>query len=215
MAGDNLKLADEFAADYDNTINSDNWIGPQVIFMMINELIKTESKILDLGIGTGASSQLLSNSGHKITGIDGSKKMLEICHSKNITENLLLHDLENPPFPFEDKSFDAIISNGVFHLIHPIYPLFKETKRILTSGGYFVFTFEKTSELEGSKEIEPEIWEKETKTGVLTYKHSTNYIFSILKENDFEPILQTEFLAFSNNEIQKEFYFTAIAAKLQ
>ncbi|MBN2637228.1 MAG: class I SAM-dependent methyltransferase [Prolixibacteraceae bacterium] len=215
MPGNNLKLADKYAVDYDNSITNDNWIGPQILYLLLNERLQPKSKIVDLGIGTGASSRLFQLDGHLITGIDGSEKMLEICRAKNIAENLLMHDLETPPFPIKDKVFNAAISNGVFHLVHPIKPIFKEVKRILVPGGYFAFTFEKTTALEDSTEIEPDIWQKKTKTGVLTYKHSTDYIFSILKENDFEPILQTEFLAFSNNEIQKEFYFTAIAAKLQ
>ncbi len=215
MPGDNLKLADEFAADYDTTINSESWIGPQVIFLMLNELLKSQSKILDLGIGTGASSLLFHNEGHLITGIDGSKEMLEICRAKNITEDLLVYDLEKTPFPINDKLFDAVISNAVFHLIHPIKPLFKEVKRLLEPSGYFVFTFEKTTDLEESKEIESGIWEKKTKTGVLTYKQSVDYIFKLLKENQFEPLLQTDFLAYVNKELRKEFYFTAIAARLQ
>jgi predicted TPR repeat methyltransferase len=215
MPGENLKLADEFAAVYDNTINSENWVGPQVIYMMLNGLLHPNSEILDLGIGTGTSSLLFYKDGHKITGIDGSGKMLEICRSKNITEKLLSHDLEKPPFQLKDKLFHAILSNGVFHLIHPLFPLFKEVRRLLIPDGYFVFTFEKTTDIEDYTQIEPEIWEKKTKTGVLTYKYSVDYIFKILKENKFEPLLQTEFLAYKNEELQKEFYFTAIAAKLQ
>ena len=54
-----------------------------------------------------------------------------------------------------------------------------------------------------------------TKTGVLTYKHSLEYIFRILKQNNFESILQAEFLGYINQELQKESYFTAIVAKLR
>jgi len=213
MPGDNLKLANKFAADYDQTITPDTWIGPQVLFLQLNDLLQPKSKILDLGIGTGASSLLFKSEGHLITGIDGSEKMLEICESKNITEKLILHDLEKPPFPFTAGSFDAVISNGVFHLIHPVLPLFEEVKRILKPQGSFAFTFQKTTDLDGSKETEPGIWEKKTKTGVLTFKHSVDYIFEILKQNQMEPILQAEFLAYENTELQKEFYFTAILAK--
>ncbi len=215
MPGDNLKLADDFAASYDNTINSNNWIGPQILYMQLKEFLQPKSQILDLGIGTGSSSLLFKNEGHHITGIDGAKKMLEICRTKNIAENLILHDLEKTPLPLTDNLFNAVISNGVFHLIHPISPIFKEVERVLIPGGSFVFTFEKTTGLADSTEVETGIWEKKTKTGVLTYKHSVDYIFTILKQNNLEPILQTEFLGYVNQEIQKESYFTAIVAKLQ
>ena len=215
MPGENLKLADEFASDYDNTITGDNWLGPEILFMQLKEFLQPKSKILDLGIGTGVSSLLFKDEGHLITGIDGSENMLKICKDKNIAENLVLHDLEKVPLPLKDNSFDAVISNGVFHLLHPVSPLFKETERVLISGGYFAFTFEKTTGLENSSEIEAGIWEKKTKTGVLTYKHSLEYVFRILGQNNFTPILQAEFLAYVSQELQKEFYFTAIVAKLQ
>ena len=215
MPGDNLKLANDFAFDYDSTISDETWIGPKVILMMLDSLLQLPAKILDLGIGTGASSIRLKKEGHLITGIDGSEKMLEVCRQKNIAEELILFDLESPPFPLKNNTFDAAVSNGVFHLIHPILPVIEEVKRIIKPGGYFVFTFEKESHLEESKEIEPGIWEKKTKTGVLTYKHSSEYIFTKLQENNFEPLLQTEFLGYVNKEFEQEFYFMAIAAQLR
>ena len=215
MPGDNLKLADDYALDYDKTITEENWIGPQILFLELNQFLSPNSKILDLGIGTGASSLLFKNEGHVITGIDGSEKMLEICKSKNIAEKLILQDLENPPFELDDNLFHAVISNGVFHLIHPVSTLIAEVKRLLKPNGYFVFTFEKTSDLEESTEIEPGIWEKKTKTGVLTYKHSIEYMYDTLRKNTFEPLLQAEFLAFENKQLQKEFYFIAVAAQLK
>lgn len=215
MPGDNLKLADEFAFDYDSTITEETWIGPQVIFTMLNAFLQTKSKILDLGIGTGASSLPLKKAGHLITGLDGSEKMLEVCKTKNIAEELLLQDLENPPYPVGNQSFDAVISNGVFHLLHPLVSVIEEVKRVLKPGGYFVFTFEKEAGLEESVEIVHGIWEKKTKTGVYTYKHSTDYIFRKLRENLFEPVFQTEFLGYVNKELEKEFYFIAIAAQLK
>lgn len=214
MPGDNLKLANLFASEYDNTINDENWIGPQIIFLELNPFLQPKSKILDLGIGTGASSVLFKNAGHQITGIDGSEEMLKICDTKNIAEKLILHDLEKLPYPLNNNSFHAVISNGVFHLTHPGLPAIEEAKRLLKPKGYFVFTFEKDSDLEDSTEIQTGIWEKMTKTGVLTYKHSTNYIFDVLRRNSFEIIFQTEFLAFVNKEIEKEFYFIALVAKL-
>ena len=214
MPGDNLKLANQFASEYDSTINNENWIGPQILFLELNPFLQPKSKILDLGIGTGASSVLFKNEGHQIIGIDGSEEMLKICRLKSIAEKLIRHELEKIPFPLKSNSFHAVISNGVFHLVHPIFPVIEEAKRLLVSQGYFVFTFEQATEIKDSTEIQPGIWEKKTKTGVLTYKRSADYIFDILKNNSFELIFQTEFLAFVNQELEKEFRFIAAVAKL-
>ncbi len=215
MPKNNLKFADEFAANYDNSILQNNWIGPELIFNSINHLLKSNANILDLGIGTGESTLPFQKAGHSITGVDGSVKMLEECSKKKIASTLILHNLEETPFPINDKLFDAVISNGVFHLIHPLKPIFSEIKRIIKPGGIFAFTFEATANISGSKEIENGIWEKKTETGVFTYKHNTAYIHKLLNINGFNIEEEKQFLAFRNKKSKTEFYFNAIVAQLQ
>lgn len=215
MPDNNLKLADAFAKDYDQSVVQNNWNGPQILFNEINDLIQPNSHILDLGIGTGASSILFKKSGHLITGLDGSAKMLEQCKKKNIADKLIKHNLKNTPFPFNNESFNAIISTGVFHLVHPLNPIIIEIKRLLSPKGFFSFTFQNTNEINEYKEIEPGIWENQTQSGVLNYKYSKSYISEILNQNGFEILKQKEFLAYKNQELQKDFYFNLIVAKLK
>jgi predicted TPR repeat methyltransferase len=214
MAGRNLELADDFAKDYDGSVSKNNWIGPAVIFDLLSKHLLPVSNILDLGIGTGESSVSFYSAGHKITGIDGSKKMLEECKKKNLTETLILFDLEKTPFPTLENTFDAVISNGVFHLIHPISQVFKEVKCFLKSGGFFAFTFDESDNIDDFEEIESGIFRKETISGVYTFKYSKDYIFNILKKNGFLILNENRFLAFQNIELKTDFYFTAILAKL-
>jgi len=95
MPGINLKLADEFAVEYDNSVLRQNWRGPEILFNLVIDFIKPCSKILDLGIGTGESSVRFRNEGHKIIGVDGSVNMITECKKKEIVAELVLHDLEN------------------------------------------------------------------------------------------------------------------------
>jgi ubiquinone/menaquinone biosynthesis C-methylase UbiE len=215
MPGDNLKLADDFAKDYDNSILKHHWNGSAVIFNVTKNLVDPNSNILDLGIGTGESAVNFQKDGHSITGLDGSQKMLFECKNKGIASKLVLHNIEELPFPLKDSKFDAVISNGVFHLIHPIEPIIPEIKRILNPDGIFAFTFENSANVSGYSKIAPGIWEMKSQSGVHTYKHSITYISAILVENAFEIKKQNEFLAYLNPELQKEFYFTLIVAKLK
>lgn len=215
MPGKNLKLADDFARDYDNLISENRWNGPEILFNKINKFLKPKSKILDLGIGTGASSVPFKKAGHFITGLDGSSQMLEQCKKKQITDKLILHNLEKPPFPFKNEAFDSIISCGVFHLVHPILPIFSEVNRLLVPGGYFGFTYENSDGISVYNEIESGIWEMKTESGVLTYKQSGKYISELLFQNNFKIKKQTRFLAYVNRQLQKEYYFTAIVAMLK
>jgi len=215
MAGNNLKLADDFAADYDKSVLQNNWNGPQVIYEVSKGLLHRQAEILDLGIGTGESSRLFQNAGHRITGIDGSEKMLEQCRNKKIGSDFIFHDLEKFPYPIKDTQFDAVISNGVFHLIHPLKMVFAEVKRILKPKGIFTFSYENTDDLSEYHEIGKDEWERETPSGVLTYKYSNNIIEEYLAENKFETFFRSKFIAFNNKEINKDILFTVVVARLQ
>lgn len=215
MPKNNLKLADDFAVTYDNCIVKNNWSGPGVIFNLAKDLLKSNSKILDLGIGTGESAVRFKKAGHKIIGLDGSAKMLEQCKKKKIGSELILHNLEKFPYPVQKNCFDVVISNAVFHLIHPIKTVFSEVKSALKQQGFFVFTFENTDDVSDYTEIESSVWKMKTTTGVFTYKHSTHYISELLKQNDFQIEKQKQFLAYTNSELQKDFYFTVIVAQFQ
>lgn len=215
MPGDNLKFANKFAGDYDKSILKNNWNGPELIFDEVNTYLLPGSKILDLGIGTGESSRRFQDTGHIVTGIDGSSEMIKQCETKQIGSHLILHNLERTPFPIENKIFDAVISNGVFHLTNPIISIFSEVSRIVKPNGIFAFTFENSNNTSGFRELENGIWENKTQSGVLTYQHSEQYISRLLHQNNFEIINQKQFLAFTNPELQKEFYFSVVVAKLK
>ncbi len=214
MPGNNLKLADNFAADYDKSVLPNNWNGPKVIFEASKGLLHSHANILDLGIGTGESSRLFQKEGHRITGIDGSGKMLEQCREKKIGSNLILHDLEKFPYPLKDAVFDAVISNGVFHLIYPVKMVFAEVKRILKPKGIFIFTYENTDDTTEFHKISNGVWERQTPSGVLTYKYADDIINEYLAEYEFETISRSKFIAFTNKEIKKDILFTVVAARL-
>ena len=74
--------------------------------------IPDNSRILDVGCGTGAFSQALVNRGFKVVGIDMAKKMINYgskrgldCRYGNIIDGL----------GFENKSFDLVVFAFVAH----------------------------------------------------------------------------------------------------
>ena len=211
----NLKLVNEFAKDYDKNILKNIWNGPQVIFDETREFISPGNLILDLGIGTGESSKRFQKIGFEITGLDGSPKMLELCKAKNIDNKLVLQNLEETPFPLKTDAYDAIISNGVFHLINPIEPIFLEAERILKSKGIFAFSFENSDDVSNYTKMEKGVWMMKAETGVFTYKYSEQYITELLNKSNFVIHKHKQFLAYVDNELQKETYFTIVVAQLK
>lgn len=91
-------------------------------------------KILDWGCGLGQMSYLLKNRGFDVVSYDldqGGRSFLE-----RIGQKLILA-ADKVKLPFQDISFDAVLSSGVLeHVAEPPASL-KEVDRILKPGGYF------------------------------------------------------------------------------
>lgn len=83
---------------------------------VVKEAIKSTAdgaQILDIGIGTGNLSNKLYDLGYDITGVDQSRAMLEVAKSKNSQLKVRLGEFMK--LPFENKSFNTIVSTYAFH----------------------------------------------------------------------------------------------------
>ncbi|OLS25049.1 MAG: Demethylrebeccamycin-D-glucose O-methyltransferase [Candidatus Heimdallarchaeota archaeon LC_3] len=120
--------------------------------------IKSGQRILDLGSGSGMDTFLaalkLKGSG-EVIGLDMTKEQLE--KSKNIRKKFNIQNVEFieshiENLPFEDNSFDLVISNGVINLSPEKQQVFKEIKRVLRSDSYLAVS-DIISELQLSEKI--------------------------------------------------------------
>jgi len=103
--------------------------------------IEEGSHVLDIGCGAGfdliVARRIVGDSG-RVCGIDVTPEMLEQArrnfHALGMTdiETILV---DSPRIPYADDSFDVVISNGVINLSPNKLELFKETFRVLRSGG--------------------------------------------------------------------------------
>jgi len=97
-----------------------------------------ETPSLDIGCGDGKIASVLFNT--KFTyGVDnGEAKDYQIAIEKNRYGKILLESAEKMSLPA--KSVKFVFSNSVLEHIPNLDAVFKETSRVLTSGGYLVFT---------------------------------------------------------------------------
>jgi ubiquinone/menaquinone biosynthesis C-methylase UbiE len=96
--------------------------------------------VLDVGCGTGEPlAKFFIENGYQVTGIDASKKMIDLCQKRFPTERWLVADMRTLNLP---EQFNVVIAwHSFFHLPHEDQ---RNTLKLLTSyvksGGLFIFT---------------------------------------------------------------------------
>jgi arsenite methyltransferase len=97
--------------------------------------------VLDVGSGAGTDSlvaaQMVGSEGH-VTGVDMTPEMLvkaNAAAAEMKATNVEFVAGEAEGLPFEDESFDVVISNGVIDLIPDKDAVFSEIQRVLRPGG--------------------------------------------------------------------------------
>ncbi|WAA08562.1 class I SAM-dependent methyltransferase [Fervidibacillus albus] len=115
---------DQWAEEYDLTVrtseekNTYPFAGYGTILQTIYEkaMKKRNSKILDIGFGTGQLTTRLYENGHNIYGIDFSHKMIAIAKEKMPNATLIEWDLtKGLPEVLKKHRFDTIISTYTLH----------------------------------------------------------------------------------------------------
>lgn len=74
----------------------------------------TGSRVLDVGCGSGVVAEYLSERGLAVTGIDSSRKMLELA--RKTAPKAVFHRMDMKRIRFPPRSFDGIVS--LYSIIH-------------------------------------------------------------------------------------------------
>jgi SAM-dependent methyltransferase len=97
--------------------------------------VQSGTRILDLGCGPGNVAARLAGNGGVVDAVDYSEPMLEVA--KENYPDIRFHFANAEELPFDDGTFDAVISSlTVHHLARPT-EVFKEVYRVLKPGGSF------------------------------------------------------------------------------
>jgi SAM-dependent methyltransferase len=94
----------------------------------------SETRVLDVGAGEGALSLRLKDSGYFVEACDLFPEFFRCpdvhCRRADLHQRL----------PFDDNQFDLVVAVEVVEHLESQLVLFNEVRRILRSGGIFVFT---------------------------------------------------------------------------
>jgi ubiquinone/menaquinone biosynthesis C-methylase UbiE len=120
------------AAFTDIRVRKDEW-------KWLNEHLPTgDIRVLDIGCGNGALLNALSERIGSGVGVDESASILERARLRNADKpNVRFEKISGPVLPFDDASFDVVVSLMSFRYLD-WDPLLKEIKRVTTPGGKFL-----------------------------------------------------------------------------
>jgi predicted TPR repeat methyltransferase len=163
-ARDNRKLAssyDEWAEDYEDDMLSLGYAIPAVAAGFVGRHVPVRGTVLDAGAGTGLFGSILRVLGYEdLVGIDISERMLEKAGERDAYR--ILHRMVlGESLSFEDDSFSAAVSVGVFTTNHAPPEALHELVRVVEPGGWVIFSVRDDVYLKGGFEEKQASLEKE------------------------------------------------------
>lgn len=186
-------LFDRYADFFeDHLVNTLNYKVPFIIKEKLKFLNPPKnSRILDLGCGTGLLGKTLIDVFPNLVGVDISSNMIKETRKKDIYTELYINDIDAFLLRNEQE-FDLIIAPDVFIYITDLQTIFSSVKKSLNPSGYFIFT------IEPLMEITTENCQLE-KSGRVS--HTIKYVKSLCKNNGFEIIENEEITLREENKI--------------
>ena len=129
---------DSFAGKYDRFISKyANKTYVKFLILMNNEL-SADSKVLEVGAGTGLISFAIADKVKSITAVDHAPEMIKLANNKlkdSKFNNIEFKVDSAANIEEQDKSFDVIIASNIFHLLPEPDKGLLEIIRLLTDNG--------------------------------------------------------------------------------
>lgn len=99
-----------------------------------------QRRVLDLGCGTGSLSLLIAEAGHRVTGIDLSRQMVQLADQKLVASgqraNFIVGDAADPPFA--PGTFDVVLCRHLLWTLPDPQAALARWQRVLRPSGTLV-----------------------------------------------------------------------------
>ncbi len=154
----------------------------EYLHLIVNS-VPVGASILDLGCGTGEPiAKFFIDQGFKVTGVDGSKRMIELCEKRFPQQRWIVSDMREI---FLNEQFDVILAwHSFFHLDQDSQrEMFKAFASHIKPNGILAFT---------SGEEEGEVWGDNGGKEIYHASLSTDEYEALLKTASFKVLIHRE-----------------------
>lgn len=128
-------FAKAYAADNETSLLNAWYCRPAMVDLAGNV---AERRVLDAGCGSGPLAAALRDQGAIVSGFDLSPAMIDLARERlGRDADLLVADLAKP-LPYEDDTFDVVVSSLALHCLEDWIAPLNELRRILRPGGRLV-----------------------------------------------------------------------------
>ena len=134
------RIYDDWAESYDADVSSGGYnYAPLAAGLCGRHVAPGETPILDAGCGSGFIGATLACLGYaNLVGVDLSEGMLRVAARKGVYRDLRQRTL-GEPLDFDDGTFQAIVSTGVFTPGHAPPEALDELIRVTATDGVLIF----------------------------------------------------------------------------
>jgi len=144
---DSISYHDDIFMEFDGNYHKKTSFKERTrIFLdLMDKYVARESRILDLGCGTGRLAFPLAETGRSVMGIDGSEKMIEFCArraQKNQVKNIRFFRMKFPEEADLEKIglVDAVICSSVIEYLENPDLVFTLIHQLLSERGMFILS---------------------------------------------------------------------------
>lgn len=140
-------LFDQFSADYDSRMRDQlSYRAPEILRELADLAMPGAENLvaLDLGCGTGLAAGAFADIAPTMDGIDLSPQMIEKSRARRLYRNLHVADIETG-LARAAAEYDLVLAADTLVYLGDLTATFSAVAQRLKSGGYFLFTVEKSA----------------------------------------------------------------------
>lgn len=138
---DNEVFFDGYKKLREKKVNANILFEKPALFSLLPDL--KGKAILDLGCGYGENCrEFIKMGAAKVTGIDISKKMLEIAQKENSAPNINYLNIPMEDIGSLKEKYDVIVSSLALHYVQDFEGVCKNVYKLLNENGLFIFSQE-------------------------------------------------------------------------